>query len=184
MAIDFSNIPKNLPQGENMGGITQKVYFAFYADVDTWPTKPTSPTTLAANAVLTGDVVMKAGKGFYELYITDDTGEFNIETVGEKDGKSFVQHLSFFHPGFNTNIVGLMNVAKNENLVFIVEDNNGIMFLMGDDSRPATLEGSPDGAGTGKETSARRGISMEFTYKTSNNYIYAGTIPLASGASV
>lgn len=182
--MDFANIPKNLPQGENMGGITQKVYFAYWADVDTWPAKPTSPATLEANAALTGDIVMKAGKGFYELYITDDTGEFNIETVGEKDGKSFVQHLALFHPGLSKKILGFMNAAKNDNLAFIVEDNNGSKFLMGDDSRPATLEGSPDGAGTGKETSARRGISMEFTYKTSNNYVYEGSIPLADGTSL
>jgi hypothetical protein len=177
--MEFTNIPKNLPNGENMGGITQKVFFAYWADVDTFPTKPTSPATLEANAALTGDIVMKAGKGFFDIYLTDDTGEFNIETVGEKDGKSFVQHLMLFHPGLGKKILGFMNAAKNENLVFIVEDNNGQFYLMGDESRPATFEASPDGAGTGKETNARRGISMEFTYKTSNNYVYEGNIPFA-----
>jgi len=180
--MEFSNIPKNLPNGENMGGITQKVYYALYDDVATWPTKPTSPATLEANAALTGDIVMDSGKGFYELYITDDTGEFKIECVGEKDGKSFVETLGLFHPGLGTKILGLINVAKNENLVLIVEDNNGAKFLMGDENRPATFDKGGN-MGTGKETNARRGLEMEFTYKTSNIYVYTGSIPLAGAGS-
>jgi len=30
----------------------------------------------------------------------------------------------------------------------------------------------------GKETAARKGISMEFTYKTTNLYVYTGSVPL------
>lgn len=181
MAIEFTNLPKNLPNGDNMGGITQKVYFGYWDDVDTWPTKPESPASLEAAGTLTGDLVMKAGKAMFEMYLTDDTGAFNIEVVGEKDGKSFVQHLILFHPGLEAKLLGFFNAAKNENLVFIVEDNNGQYYLMGDASRPATLEAS-DSAGTGQATADRRGIGMEFTYKTKGNYVYPGSIPL-SGAS-
>ena len=180
MAITLENINKNLPGGCNPGGIAQKVYFADYDDVKTWPTKPDleTVTTLEALAELTGDIAMNTGKRFWEMYITDDTGEFKIETVGEKDGKSFVMHLSMFHPGLQKKILGFLNNAKNGNLVFIVVDNTGQMYLMGDVLRPATLDGSPDGVGTGKETAARRGVSMEFTYKTCNAYIYEGAVPL------
>jgi hypothetical protein len=180
MALVLEDINKNLPGGCNPGGIAQKVYFGFHADVKTWPTKPDLETVTALEdlAVLTGDIAMKEGKRLWELYITDDTGEFKIETVGEKDGKSFVEHLSLFHPGLQKKIMGFVNAAKNENLVFIVVDNTGQMFLMGDELRPATLDGSPDGIGTGKETAARRGVSMDFTYKTCNAYIYEGLVPL------
>lgn len=178
----FTDIDKNLVNGENMGGIAQVVYFAKWADVDAWPTKPVDPATLEANGVLTGDVTMKAGKSFYTMYITDDTGEFQIEPVGEKDGKSNVLHLRFFHPGLNKNMLGFTNFVKNENMVFIVKDNNGAMFLMGDETRPATFEGPADGQGTGKETSGRRGIGMEFTYKSANVYQYAGNVPLTEAS--
>lgn len=180
----FTDIDKNLVNGENMGGIAQVVYYGLWSDVDTWPTKPSSPTTLAQNGALTGDITMKAGKSLHKLYITDDTGEFQIEPVGEKDGKSFVLHLRLFHPGLNAEILGFNNKVKNENMVFIVPDNNGAKFLMGDQTRPATFEGPSDGQGTGKETSARRGVGMEFTYKTANVYQYVGNVPLtdASGS--
>jgi hypothetical protein len=176
--MEFTDINKKLVDGLNTGGITQKVYFGLHADVETWPAKPDAPVDLEANAVLTGDLVMKTGTRMFELYITDDTGEFSIESVGELDGKSFVQHLSLFHPGLQPSLLGFINSAKNENLVLIVEDSDGNFFLMGDEKRAAIYAGAPDGAGTGKETAARKGMSMEFTYKTGNNYSYTGAIPL------
>lgn len=176
--VDFTDITKNLPNGENMGGLPMKVYFGYWADVATWPTKPAAPSTLEELAALTGDLAMASTKRMFELYITDDTGEFKIESVGDKDGKSFVMHLSLFHPGLQKSILGFINAAKNENLVFIVPDNDGNMFLMGDELRAAVFESSPDGMGTGKETTARKGISMEFTYKVKNIYLYEGSVPL------
>lgn len=179
----FTDIEKNLVNGENMGGIAQVVYYAKHSDVATWPTKPSSPTTLSANGELTGNVEFKAGKSFSKLYITDDTGEFRIEPVGSPDGISFVLHLLFFHPGLNKDILGLINVAKNENMVFCIPDNNGAKFLMGDALRPATFVGPGDGQGTGKETAGRRGIGAEFTYKTANVYQYTGTVNLTEASS-
>lgn len=176
--IEFTDINKNLPDGQNMGGLIQEVYFGFHTDVLTWPTKPLSPLSLEENAVLTGELVMKTGKRLFSLYITDDTGEFTIEPVGEIDGKSFVEHLTLFSPGLQKKLLGFMNAAKNESLVFIVKDSDGQTYIMGDSLRPAVYVGAPDGFGTGKETAARKGISMEFTYKTANVYVYQGTIPL------
>ena len=176
--MEFTDINKNLPLGENMGGIKQVVYFAYHDDVETFPTKPVAPATMEESAVLTGDIVMKTGKNMFAMYITDDTGEFVIESVGQVDGKSFVEHLSFFHPGLQKSILAFINAAKNANLVFIVTDSDSQQYLMGDELRPAIYQGAPDGAGTAKETAGRKGISMEFTYKTSNAFIYEGSIPL------
>jgi hypothetical protein len=181
--MDFTDIAKNLPNGENMGGITQKAYFGFWADVETWPTKPTSPADIEANGVLTGSVEMKAGKRMFEMYITDDTGELNIESVGEVDGKSYVMHLNMFHPGLQKKILGFINAAKNDNLFFIVPDAEGQMYLMGDSMRPAIYQGAPDGGGTTRETAGRKGMSMEFTYKTPNVYVYDGDVPLTEASS-
>lgn len=183
MTITFVDINKNLPLGENMGGIPQKVYFGLHADVETWPTKPLgTATSFEENAQLTGELVMKTGKKLFQLYLTDDTGEFSIESVGEADAKSFVEHLTIFHPGLQKSILGFINTVKNDNLVFIVEDAEGQLYLMGDASRPAVYAGAPDGGGTGKESSARKGMSMEFTYKTGNVHVYTGAIPLTPAA--
>lgn len=182
--MEFQDINKNLVNGENMGGTAQIIYFGLHADVDIWPAKPlANAANLEALGQLTGNVQMKPGKRMFELYVTDDTSELQMETVGEKDGKSFVMHLRLFHPGLLSKILGFRNATKNENMFFIVPDNNGQYFLMGDALRPATLESDADGAGTGKETAGRRGVGMEFTYKTSNICEYTGTIPLTAATS-
>ena len=56
--LEFTDINKSLPNGQNMGGLTQEIYFGFHADVLTWPTAPVAAATLAANAILTGSVVV------------------------------------------------------------------------------------------------------------------------------
>ena len=182
--MEFTDINKNLPLGENMGGIKQVVYFGFWADVETWPSKPSSPATIEENAALTGEIVMKAGKRMFSMYITDDTGEFQIESVGEVDGKSYVLHLNLFHPGLQKKILDFINAIKNDNLFFVVTDAEGQKYLMGDELRPAIFNGSPDGNGTGKATADRKGMSCEFIYKTNNVYVYDGNIPLTEAASV
>ena len=182
--MEFTDINKNLPNGSNMGGITQKIYYGFQEDVKTWPTKPEESATLEESSILTGSLVMKTGKRMFEMYITDDTGEFNIESVGELDAKSFVQHLKFFHPGLQATIISFMNAVKNRNLIFVVQDSDGQFYLMGDAMRAAIYQGSPDGNGTGKTTADRKGMSAEFTYKTSNVYIYTGTVPLTIATGV
>lgn len=183
MAIEFTDILKDLTNGANMGGIAQTVYYGYWADVATWPTKPSNPTTLVANAALTGDLVMDSGKRLFTMYLTDDTGEFEVETVGEMDCKSFVLHLRLFHPGLKAKILGFISAAKNENLVFIVQDNDDQYYLMGDSVRPAVFNGSPESSGTGGATAERRGVSMEFTFKTANVHIYSGSIPLTASSS-
>jgi hypothetical protein len=36
--LEFTDINKSLPNGQNMGGLTQEIYFGFHADILTWPT--------------------------------------------------------------------------------------------------------------------------------------------------
>lgn len=181
--MDLTDLLKDLPGGNNMGGLPQKFYIGLHADVQTWPTKPEAPATIEAAAVLTGDIVMKTGKRMFEVYFTDDTGEFKIEPTGELDGKSFIERLSIYHPGLSAKVLGFLNAVKNENLVIIVPDSNNNLYLMGDKLRPAVFSGAPDGIGTGKETGGKRGASMEFTYKTAEALLYEGSVPLtvASG---
>jgi len=176
--MNLEAIDKNLDNGSNMGGIAQYIYIAYHADIATWPTEPANPADISALGELSGDVVCATGKRFFPMYLTDDTGEFKIETVGETDGKSFVMHLSIFHPGLQKKILGFMNATKNENLAIIVVDNEGQQFLMGSPLRPAIFNGSPESNGTGKETAARRGMSFEFIFKCKNVYAYPGSIPL------
>jgi hypothetical protein len=177
--MDFTNITKNLPDGENMGGIAQTFFLARWADVLTWPTKAVAPATFGELGALVGNIVMKTGKKFTTVYITDDTGEFKIEVVGERDGKSYISRLTGFMPGLNAEGLGFLNLVKNESLVLVAVDSQGRYFILGDALRAATFETMGEG-GTGKETAARAGLGFEFSFKTNNVFVYPGTVPVTA----
>lgn len=63
---------------DNMGGLTPKLIYGYWNDVDVWPTVPAgtelAPIALDAAGVLTGDLVMKAGTSAYQMDFTDETG--------------------------------------------------------------------------------------------------------------
>lgn len=180
MSIDFTDIEKNLPGGQNMGGIPQAVYFADYSNVLSWPEQPDSTAvdmTLEKMGELIGDIKMKNGKKMHSFYVTDDEGKLDFEGVGEKDGKSFVEKLRIYNPGLQSKLLGFVNMTKNGSLVFLVPDNNGNYFLMGDSMRAATLD-SIDVMTTGQKTEERPGAGLVFAYKAANVYRYTGALPI------
>lgn len=178
--MDFQDITKNLPNGDNMGGISQKIYIGKYSDVLTWPTAPSSPATLEANGAWTGDLVMTTGTRLFEMYVTDDKGGLNYELVGEMDGKSFKQTLKVSHPGLQAKILGFVNAIKNDNVVVIVVDADGEKWLMGDSLRPCTI--ATGNGGTGDNTEGYKGNNLEFVYKSTKVLRYTGAIDNDSGS--
>ena len=175
--MDFADIGKLLTDGKNLGGVSQKIYFGLWDDVATWPTEPGSPATLDAAGELTGDIVMKPGKRMYELYTTEDASKLDISPIGEEGGKGFELALHVFAPGLNKKLLGFMNATKNEDLIFVAEDNQHQKYLLGCDLRSAKYSAG-EGSGTGSTTDGRRGLGMTFSYRTHSLYEYSGSIPL------
>ena len=177
--MDFADIGKLLSDGKNLGGLGQKIYFGLWTDVATWPTEPDAPTTLDAAGALTGDITMKAGKRMYELYTTEDAARLDISPIGEEGGKGYELTLKVFAPGLNKKLLGFMNATKNEDLIFIAEDNQNQKYLLGCELRSAKFSAG-EGSGTGSTTDGRRGLGMTFSYRTHSLYEYSGSIPLTA----
>jgi hypothetical protein len=180
--MDFTDINKNLPNGENMGGLMQNIYFGLYEDVSSWPTEPDSPADLEENGVLTGDLVMKAGKRMFAFYATDDTANMEINDVGEVDGMSQEVIINAFHPGLQKKILGFLNATKNENLVLVVEDCEGQRYLIGSE-KIACKRIAGDGSGTGAARADRKGANLKFRWPTNNVYVYDGNLPITVASS-
>ena len=178
--MDFTDINKNLVDSGNMPGVAQLVYFGLHADVATWPTPPSGPADLEAAASLVGSIAMSAGKKMFKLYSTDEAVSLQINPAGETESKFFEVVLNIFHPGLQNKILGFMNATKNANMIFIVKDNHGKMFLLGDSLRSVKFTG---GENIGPGTNEKRGVGMQFTYKTPAVYSYEGDIPLTPAAS-
>jgi hypothetical protein len=173
--VDFVNIDKNLPNGENMGGLAQTVIFGLWDDVASWPTEPVAPATVEEYGEWVGDIVMKAGKKAFTFYSTDDTSELKMDQVGEIDGMSFEMKLSIFNPGLKKKLLGFVSAVKNENLFLIAQDNEGQYYLLGDSRRAAKMIPG-EGMGTGKASADRKGANLTFTFKTNTPRVYIGDV--------
>jgi len=180
--VDFVDILKNLPNGENMGGLAQTVIFGLWDDVSVWPTAPVAPDDVEEYAEWVGDVVMKAGKRAFTFYSTDDTSELQVNLVGETDGLSFEMRLNVFNPGLKKKLLGFIAAAKNENLFLIAQDNEGQYYLLGDSKRAAKMVAG-EGIGTGKATADRKGANLSFVFKTNTPRVYVGDVTALISAS-
>jgi hypothetical protein len=173
---------------DNMGGIVESVTFGYHNEVATWPDYPTSSDaalSLEKAGALEGDVVMANGCKAYKFNFTDNTGSFTIKPQGETGGESFLMELTLVSARIRKKILGFLNATKGRKLFFIVEDNNGTKYLMGDSRRGAILASDSDGATTGTTATERNQTTLKFQYNTPRALVYEGdceNILTAAGA--
>ena len=164
---------------DNMGGLVPQIIYFYHEDVKTWPDKPAVAEavipTLEVAGEWKGDLVMATGAKAYKMDFTDDTGEFKITPQGEDGGMSFLYELSIISAKIRKQILGFMNACKGRKMGFIVQDNNGNYYLMGDKNRGAKLA-SGDGSTTGANATARNQTTMKFQYNCPRALIYDGDV--------
>lgn len=162
---------------DNMGGVVESVIFGYHNEVATWPDLPVvkeTAMTLDEAGALSGDVVMANGSKAYKFAFTDNTGSFTIKPQGETGGESFLMELTMVSARIRKKILGFMNATKGRKLFFIVEDNNGVKYLMGDRRRGAILASDSDGASTGTGATERNQTSLKFQYNAPRALVYEG----------
>lgn len=181
--INLEDIDHNLGcDGGNVAGIAPEVIFGYYEDVATWPDEPvpttaggvTTPLTLEAAGTLDGDVVMKAGTSAFKFAFTEDVGNFTITTDGETDGMSVIMTLTIVKAKISKKVLGFINAAINRKMFFVVQDENGVYYLMGGKRRGCTFVAGGDGATTGTTSSDRNQTTLQFTYRSGKALVYEG----------
>lgn len=179
--INLADIDLNLScsDQDNMGGIVPVVIFGYADEVGTWPEKPTPEAAETAidmekAGALVGDVVMNKGCRAYKFEFTDDVGSFSIKPQGENGGESFLYILSIINAKIRKKILGFVNAVKGKRIFFIVQDNNGVYYLMGDAKRGARLANDSDGFVTGTNPTERNQASLNFTYSAPRALCYEG----------
>lgn len=136
------------PQGRfNPGGVQGKIYFTYEEYITTWPAAMLNVNTETAttfseliNVPATDPFVFAAGKSFYELYCTLETGEVKYSKIGVRDGAAFQQSCEVSFPGNDAEIQGFLASAANRRLVLIVPEQNGRHKIIGMPGYPAVLE--------------------------------------------
>ena len=163
---------------DKMGGIVSKLIFGYHDDVAVWPDFP-SPAAAAGSmtmeeaAVLDGDVVMKDGTCAYEVAFTDETGDFSIQDQGETGGESFAYNLTIVSAKMRKAIFGFENATRGRKMFFIVQDNNGNRYLLGD-KRNGARKVTSDGSTTGSKTSDRNQNTLKYLYNCPRKLFYEG----------
>jgi hypothetical protein len=180
--VNLADIDLNLSCAEqdNMGGIAPVVIFGYADEVGTWPDFPAATGNTAidmeAAGALDGDVVMATGCRAYKFEFTDDVGSFTIAPQGENGGESFLYTLSIINAKIRKKILGFVNAVKGKKIFFIVQDNNGVYYLMGDAKRGARLANDSEGFVTGTNPTERNQASLNFTYSCPRALCYEGDV--------
>lgn len=165
----------------NPGGITNHIFYAPISDFETVP-QPTRGVDLATYAVITGDFVFKAGKGFKRFYSTLETGELKHEQVGPRDGKSFENTIEVSFPGNSPEFIGFSAVAAiEEGFIIVVKERNGVLRVLGEQEVPAFVD--TNSGTSGKANADARATVV--TFKAASDMpapIYDGVFTLAPAA--
>jgi hypothetical protein len=127
--------------GDNDAGLKRKFYFALHKDVLTWPSLAATPTTYAEKTTYTTPFVMKSTKRFWEIDLTTnkDNG-LDSESAGSVGSLSSINKLRGLSARISPAIVGWIEEHKNDELVFIVEELDGQLKVVGDEGLPAMFE--------------------------------------------
>lgn len=160
----------------NQGGIVPSVIYGYHADVAVWPDYPVKtaePLTLDQAGTLTGDLVMKEGCRAYKMEFTDNLAEFKMTDQGEAGSESTLMDLNIISPKMRKKVFGFQNATKGRKMFFIVTDNNGTCYLMGDKRRGAQ-QASGDGSTTGTDGSTRNQTSLHYTFTAPLKCVYEG----------
>lgn len=148
---------------DNTPGIAQKVFYTPMANVVTLP-KPkvddsASDTGSFADLVtIVDDIVVKEPLNY--IYVTLEDGELKHEGQGETDSMSFKNTLEFAHPGTKPEQLGFAQWCKNNDLLFLVPEQDGQLRVLGTRNYPAKLASAP--GSTGKKSTDGRKTTFSF----------------------
>jgi len=155
-------MPKDLPNGKNMGGFGAKFYMVDIDDVLTFPTLPTDTLATMDDALVCQTaLVLKAGKSLSEIYGTPSTVGMTEADQGEKDGISQKPIFKFFHPGGTARVKAFTMFTNNRSFLAIAQDAEMRWVLIGSEQYPLTKSAS-DGHNTGEKAEDRKGTSFQF----------------------
>lgn len=159
-------------QSDNMGGTTQRLWYARKADFLVIQ-EPSASLTLADIVTISTAHTFKPGKCFKEMYSTRDKGEVMGEPQGDTDGKSLKIAAKSFLPGSEPSHHGFAKLAKNDQFIVIEEMADGQLMQIGTKRFPATCTAKFN---SGKNSSGVKGYDFDWETNETSMLVYTGAV--------
>lgn len=153
----------------NVPGLMQKIVIGAIDDCDLsrWPlrvvTDPSGAGTFQNAGRITDNIYLLENKDVYEFYGTPENGEDKATSVGDVDGMSANNEITWFIPGKKAELLGFIHWAQNAKLFVIAPDMNGQAYLHGTEAYPARLVNYE--VTSGKDGGSKRGAMLTFRYR-------------------
>lgn len=144
MSYDFKSVGKSSQQ--KMGGIKNYIWAAPKSTITNAAAMKKKTTEVAEGDLVTlgAAATFGVGDGFIKLYNTQDMGGFKAEKIGVRDTTAKKLVVEFRHPGNAKEVANFDMQAQNEDWLFLVPDNNGNIFVVGEEGLDATITSSFD----------------------------------------
>lgn len=176
--MDYENLDAPDGTADNMGGTTQRIYFAPLSTFLAIQKPIAVPVTLADLVDIVTAHTFKVGGLFLQAYCTMDKGKLSVKPQGETDGKSYKQEGEFFYPGTSSEAHAIAALAKNDSFIVLVEKPDSAekgYLQVGTEMFPAKLTGEYE---TGTNSSGVQGYMFKYEAMTEKQYVYKSTISL------
>jgi hypothetical protein len=165
------------PDGEtvNMGGLTQRFFFARVSDFLALQEPISNPATPGDLVSIATTHTFKTGKCFNVGYCTMDKGKFDSEVQGDLDGHSVKQTAEVFVPGSHKDLHGFAAKSMNDRFIGILEMPDGTNLQMGNKMFYMTIKGKFT---TSTNSAGVRGYTFTFESMGPKNLVYSGAVSL------
>ena len=177
--MDLFDLP-GLGGKDNTPGLKGNIFIAAEDDFDV--IKGFKTTNVAGDSVtIDGSHTFKPGKGFIQAYSTQDTSQFKLDPVGERDGRGKKATGEFFNPG-NTKVAAEFDrIIKNRSCIVLVQTPEGVTLQFGGKGLGLEVLGSYD---TGKQSGGRRGFMYKCEGYQNGLQFYEGDIVRPDGSRI
>lgn len=162
---------------ENMAGVKATAYIGLIADFLTLQVPTPTPATYGDRVKITTAHVLIENKATIKCFAMYDKAGVESPLVGGRKSKSFKPKYSFFYPGTDAEIVGLLGFIKNSDLIaFIPQMDESGYIQIGSADLAATIVAGSVKTGVGPE--GEKGVMFELEAPCRDAwFVYTAAVP-------
>lgn len=117
------------PGQSNLPGIPRECFFIPKRDIVDWPTLPSVVATKMGELVTyTGKFTLAANAKWQKINLIPEKSNLDGKSQGVKPSKTFFNQLVAQHPGTNEEASAFAMQANNDDLVYLVPENNSAKY--------------------------------------------------------